>query len=112
MRLKDKVVLITASTRGIGLATVKACAKEGAAVYMAARNLDAAKQEAEQLNEQGCSVHCVYNDATKSESFSAMADEVAERAGRIDVLVNNFGMSNPARIWILLIRMRMYFWIL
>lgn len=97
MRLKDKVVLITASTRGIGLATVKACAKEGAAVYMAARNLDAAKQEAEQLNEQGCSVHCVYNDATKGESFSAMADEVAERAGRIDVLVNNFGMSNPGK---------------
>ena len=37
MRLKDKVVLVTASTRGIGLAIVKACAKEGAIVYMAAR---------------------------------------------------------------------------
>ena len=38
MRLKDKVILITASTRGIGLACVKACVKEGATVYMAARN--------------------------------------------------------------------------
>ena len=34
MRLQDKVVLVTASTRGIGLATVQACAKEGAIVYM------------------------------------------------------------------------------
>ena len=43
MKLKDKIILITASTRGIGLACVKACAKEGAVVYMAARNLDLAK---------------------------------------------------------------------
>ena len=38
MRLKDRTALITASTRGIGLACVRACAKEGAAVYMAAGN--------------------------------------------------------------------------
>ena len=49
MRLKDKTVLITASTRGIGLACVKACAKEGATVYMAARNLKLAKEEADKL---------------------------------------------------------------
>ena len=49
MKLKDKVVLITASTRGIGLACVKACAKEGATVYMAARNPELAKEEADKL---------------------------------------------------------------
>ena len=42
MKLKDKVVLITASTRGIGLAITKVFAKEGAIVYMAARNLELA----------------------------------------------------------------------
>lgn len=97
MRLKDKVVLITASTRGIGLAAVKACAREGAVVYMAARNLELAKQEAGRLNDQGYRVRCVYNDAGKSESFITMADEVAADAGRIDVLVNNFGVSNPGK---------------
>lgn len=39
MRLKDRVILVTASTRGIGLACAEACAREGAVVYMAARDL-------------------------------------------------------------------------
>ncbi len=95
MRLKDKVVLVTASTRGIGLAIAKACAKEGALVYMAARNLERARQEADHLNSLGCHVCCVFNDARKPESFSAMVQEVVAGAGRIDVLVNNFGTSDP-----------------
>lgn len=93
MRLKNKVVLITASTRGIGLACVKACAKEGASVYMAARNIERAREIADTLN----GVKCVYNDATKPETFSSMVQEVVEDAGRIDVLVNNFGTSNPEK---------------
>ena len=97
MRLKDKAVLITASTRGIGLACVKACAKEGARVYMAARNPERAQQVADALNGEGGNVKCVYNDATKPETFSSMVEDVAKDAGKIDVLVNNFGTSNPGR---------------
>ena len=94
MRLKDKVVLITASTRGIGLACVKACAKEGASVYMAARNLERAQKIVNALSEEGFQVKCVFNDATKPESFASMVDDVVKDAGRVDVLVNNFGTSN------------------
>ena len=97
MRLQDKTVLITASTRGIGLACVKACAEEGAVVYMAARNETAAKAEAEKLNARGCRVHWVYNDATKPETFSSMVEQTVAAEGRIDVLVNNFGTSHPGR---------------
>lgn len=97
MRLQDKIVLITASTRGIGLASVKACAKEGATVYMAARNPDAARSEADQLNAVGYHVKYVYNDATKPESYTAMVEQVIREEGRIDVLVNNFGTSNPGK---------------
>lgn len=97
MRLKDKIILITASTRGIGLATVKACAKEGARVYMAARNPERANAEADKLNAEGCRVKYVYNDATKPETFVSMVEEVVTDAGRIDVLVNNFGTSNPGK---------------
>lgn len=97
MRLRDKVVLITASTRGIGLACVKACAKEGAAVYMAARNRERAQEIADRLNKEGGSVKCVYNDAAKPETFSSMVEETVAEAGRVDVLVNNFGTSHPGK---------------
>lgn len=97
MKLKDKIVLITASTRGIGLACVKACGKEGATVYMAARNLELAKEEADKLNSQGYKVKYVYNDAGKPESYITMTEEVIRDAGRIDVLINNFGTSNPGK---------------
>lgn len=97
MRLKEKTVLVTASTRGIGLACVKACAKEGAAVYMAARNMERAQETADTLNAEGARVKCVYNDATKPETFSSMVEDVVTHAGRIDVLVNNFGISHPGK---------------
>ena len=97
MRLENKVILITASTRGIGFACVKACAKEGAIVYMAARNIDTASKTVKELNEQGYRVKCVYNDANKPETFLSMIDEVVKIEGRIDVLVNNFGASNPKK---------------
>ncbi len=95
MRLNNKVVLITASTRGIGLACVKACAKEGANVYMAARNLTKAQEIAKELKNQGLSVSCVYNDATVPESYTTMIEETLAGTGRLDVLVNNFGTSRP-----------------
>ena len=97
MKLKDKVVIVTASTRGIGLAVTESCAKEGAVVYMAARNLERAEKEATRLNNAGFKVRCVYNDASVPESYASMAEEVAKNEGRIDVLVNNFGTSDPKR---------------
>ena len=97
MRLKEKVVLITASTRGIGLACVKQCVKEDARVYMAARNIERAREIADTLMAEGGNVKCVYNDATKPETFSSMVEDVVKDAGRIDVLVNNFGTSNPGK---------------
>ena len=93
MRLKDKIVLVTASTRGIGLAIVKKCAQEGARVYMAARDMDRAREIANTFT----GVKCVYNDATKPETFSSMVEDVVHDAGGIDVLVNNFGTSNPTK---------------
>ena len=97
MRLKDKVVLVTASTRGIGLAIVEKCAQEGASVYMAARNMERAQEIADSLSGRGFCVKCVFNDATQPETFSSMVEDVVADAGRMDVLVNNFGTSNPGR---------------
>lgn len=112
MRLKNKVVLITASTRGIGLACVKACAGEGARVYMAARNPKRAEAEAEKLRKEGLQVKWVYHDAAKPGTFVSMVEETVKDAGRIDVLVNNFGGSDRKVDLILPPRMPMFFWIL
>ena len=64
---------------------------------MAARDLTRAQEIADQLLSEGCRVHCVYNDATKPETFLSMVEETVKKAGRIDVLVNNFGTSNPGK---------------
>lgn len=95
MRLQNKVVIITASTRGIGFACAKACAAEGARVYLAARNMASAETRAKELRDAGFWAKAVYNDASKPETFTSLAREVAEDAGGIDVLVNNFGTSDP-----------------
>ncbi len=95
MRLQDKVVLVTASTRGIGLATVQACAKEGAIVYMAARNLERASQRAEELNAMGYRVRTVYNDATDLESYRTMIEEVV----KLDVqYIDNWSLWGDIKI--------------
>lgn len=97
MRLEKKVVLITASTRGIGLSCVQRFAKEGATVYMGARNLEVAAERAKELNDKGFNVKTVYNDASKKETYISMVEEVIKNEGKIDVLVNNFGTSNPKK---------------
>lgn len=97
MRLMNKVALVTASTRGIGWGCVERLAKEGALVYMGARNLERAEKQAEELNRQGYKVKVVYNDATDKESYQSMVETVVKNEGKIDILVNNFGTSDPKK---------------
>lgn len=97
MSLKGKVALVTASTRGIGLAISQKLAKEGAVVYMAARRLDAAGELAAQMNAEGGDVHTVFFDAYDGECYHKMVDTVAKEQGHIDILVNNFGTSDTRR---------------
>ncbi|KRM33032.1 DP-dependent 7-alpha-hydroxysteroid dehydrogenase [Agrilactobacillus composti DSM 18527 = JCM 14202] len=95
MRLKNKVIAVTASTRGIGYAIVTACAQEGAIVYMAARNQERAQARIEAFQKTGYTVKYVYNDASKPETYRTMIDDIVQAEGHIDVLVNNFGTSDP-----------------
>lgn len=99
MRLKDKIVVITASTRGIGKACVEACVKEHARVYMAVRNEERANKVREELlaKYSYAQIEVVYNDAMQLHTYGSMIDEVYNKEGRIDVLINNFGTSDPQR---------------
>ena len=54
-------------------------------------------ERAQEIADTLDSVKCVYNDATKPETFTSMVEDVVKDAGRIDVLVNNFGISNPGK---------------
>ena len=84
MRLDGKIAIVTASTRGIGLACTQRLAREGATVYMAARNMERAENRAKELNDEGCNVKTVYNDATEKETYTSMVEEVCKNEGRIE----------------------------
>ncbi len=89
MRLKDRVVLVTGASRGIGAAIAKACAEEGARVAM---NCSSGVKPAEELAAQiGAQVWKA--DVSSTDEVNAMVDGVLEKMGTIDVLVNNAGIT-------------------
>lgn len=90
-KLKDKVALVTSGTRGIGLQCVKTLAQSGATVYIGARRLEVANEICKDLLTQGFIAKSVYFDATKTETYESMIDNVIKDAGRLDILVNNYG---------------------
>ncbi len=92
--LTDKVALVTGGSRGLGKEMVLAFAAAGAHVVIASRKLENCVAVAEQINRttdrQAMPVGCHVGDW---QQIDAMVDAVHERFGRIDVLVNNAGMS-------------------
>jgi NAD(P)-dependent dehydrogenase (short-subunit alcohol dehydrogenase family) len=87
--LRDRVVTITGGASGIGLATARAFAVEGARVTVLDRNPDALAALRHELG--GVVTHEL--DVTSAAAVDAAFDEIAEREGRIDVGVNNAGIS-------------------
>lgn len=90
---EGKIALVTASTRGIGLASAQKLADEGAKVYLAARNLERAQGVADDIAAKGGQAAVVRFDASDKSTFAASVNEVLEREGRLDILVNNFGAT-------------------
>lgn len=92
--LENKIALVTSATRGIGLACAEKLAEHGAKVYLAVRRLDAGREIAERIINNGGQADVVYFDAEKEETYSTMVQEVVDKEGRIDILVNNFGSTD------------------
>lgn len=95
MNVKDKVAIVTASTKGIGLESALLLAKHGAKVYLAARNQELAENIINQHKELG--LNFVKFDVKDESTIANAIKEVYEKEKRIDVLVNNFGASNPMK---------------
>jgi NADP-dependent 3-hydroxy acid dehydrogenase YdfG len=90
--IKDKVVIITGATSGIGEATAKLLAEEGAIVALAGRRKDRLDTLQAEIERSGGKAHGIETDVTKYDSVKAMADAVAEKYGQIDILFNNAGV--------------------
>jgi NAD(P)-dependent dehydrogenase (short-subunit alcohol dehydrogenase family) len=90
MRLQDRVAVITGAASGIGLATARRFAAEGAKVVAVDLSTDAIKALAEELD--GDAITC---DVTDEAAVGALFDEVMSAHGRVDVAFNNAGISPP-----------------
>jgi 3-oxoacyl-[acyl-carrier protein] reductase len=95
LRFQDKVVLVTGGAAGIGLTTAEAFAAEGAKLAICDVNPDAGRKAAETLGPEA-SFRQV--DVADSSSVGAWMDQVADRYGQIDVLVNNAGITRDGLV--------------
>ena len=93
--LKDKVVIITGASSGSGLAAAKEFASHGCKVVMAARRLELL-QETEKLISTTTEVLSVKCDVSIEEDCKALIEATVAKFGRIDILINNAGISMRA----------------
>ena len=89
--LRGKVAAVTGGSEGIGRATVKRLAAEGAKVALCARRADILNAFADELRKSGAQVLAVVADATKPGDLERFIEETVKEFGRIDIVVNNAG---------------------
>ncbi|WP_321901455.1 3-oxoacyl-ACP reductase FabG [Paraburkholderia tropica] len=98
MRLKGKVAIVTGAGQGIGAATARKFAREGAVVAICDLNADAVAQVESACREAGAQANGYVLDVANRDAVGAMVADVIARHGRIDVLVNNAGITRDARL--------------
>ncbi|MHB1391666.1 MAG: 3-oxoacyl-[acyl-carrier-protein] reductase [Clostridia bacterium] len=98
MRLKDKVAIITGSTKGIGKETAMVFAREGAKVVVAGTRENAIKEVVEEIKAMGAEAIGFKVDVSKRAQVDEMVAGVKQAWGRIDILVNNAGITADAML--------------
>lgn len=93
---KDKVVVITGASSGIGEACAIAFAKAGCDLVLAARNIEKLQQVAKECLKFGGRVHFVQTDVANENECSRLMAETVNTFGKIDILLNNAGISMRA----------------
>lgn len=91
-KLQDKVAIVTGSTSGMGRATAKLFAEEGAKVVVVGRNEERAKAVVDDIVAAGGEAIYVIADSSQTESCQAIVDATLEAYGTVDILMNNAGM--------------------
>ncbi len=96
MRLKNKVVIITGATSGIGEACALVFGNEGAKVVITGRSPEKLELATKKLQDAGIEVFPVLADAGSEADNKRMAEDVIREFGQIDILINNAGISMRA----------------
>ena len=93
MKLNNKVALITGASKGIGKGIAMRYAREGAAVILASRSMDLLSAIADEINSEGGQALALKVDVRKSDSIQGVVDTAVEKFDRLDIMVNNAGIS-------------------
>lgn len=95
--LKGKVALVTGGSRGIGAATVRTLASQGAAVaFSYSSSPEKAQALARELNQQDANVEAFHADAADQAQVAKLVQDVVKKFGKLDILVNNAGVFEVA----------------
>ncbi|HRN84000.1 MAG TPA: SDR family oxidoreductase [Hyphomicrobium sp.] len=96
--IKDKVVLITGASSGIGEAAARLLAEQGAKVVVGARRVDRLEKLVADITTKGGTARYKAVDVTKRAEVEAFADFARKAFGRVDVIVNNSGVMPLAPV--------------
>jgi 3-oxoacyl-[acyl-carrier protein] reductase len=97
MRLKDKIALVTGSSRGVGRAIALAYAREGAKVMVNfTSNEKAAMEVVEAIQKKGGQAKAMKADVAKKTEAESLVKATVDQLGGVDILVNNAGFTRPA----------------
>lgn len=92
LKIKNKVAIVLAASKGLGKASALALSAEGAKVVISSRNMDELNRTAEEIRQQtGNEVIAIAADVADAEQMKALIKKTADTFGRIDILLNNGG---------------------
>ena len=96
--LAGKTALITGASKGLGKAMALALAEAGARLILVSRDLEKLHATAELARQQGATAEALHTDVTNEAQVLELERHVRERAGKVDILINNAGINNRRNI--------------
>jgi len=96
--IKNKIVVVTGASSGLGEATARLLSAQGATVVLGARRADRLQSLAKDLESRGGKALALTTDVTRREQVKALVDSAVQAYGRIDVMINNAGLMPQAAL--------------